>query len=359
MRTPVFPAVHPALSVLLALGLFVAPLPKADAFGPPLASPVAQSAKAHLMAELNRFASMSDGTVGIAAQNLGTGETIEVNGHTLFPMASAYKVAVAGKILSMVDAGVLSLDQVITVDQAMMNSAGIADLLPHKGAALSIYTLIDLMMTRSDNSATDILVLQAGGANAVDAWVKSTGVHDLRIDSNTAQLLYRAMGLTPAPGSFQANVRAALQADPALRQRDARDLPNIAFAQDPRDTATPLAMNALIIALRTGKVLKPASTATLLAIMDRCKTGLLRLKGMLPPGTSVAHKTGSLNGTGNDTGIITLPNGQMIAMTVFVMKDSQGHRNRDQIIAHAARAAYDYFLFSPQRRDDPKAASLS
>lgn len=350
---------RPVLGLLLALGLFTTPLPVADAFGPAPASPVAQSAKAHFLAELTRFATMSDGTVGIAIQNLGTGETIEVNGHTLFPMASAYKVAVAGKILSMVDAGALSLDQVITVDQAMMASAGIADLLPHKGAALSIYTLIDLMMTRSDNSATDILVLQAGGAQAVNAWVKSTGVRDLRVDSNTAHLLYRAMGIAPKTGSFQANVQAALAADPVLRQRDMRDLPNIAFAQDPRDTATPLAMNALVIALRTGKLLKPATTATLLAIMDRCKTGALRLKGMLPPGTSVAHKTGSLNGTGNDVGIITLPNGQMIAMTVFVMKDSKGHKSRDQVIAHAARAAYDYFLFSPERRDDPRVAGLS
>lgn len=348
-----------ALGLILALGLFITPLPRADAFGPAAPSPAAQSAKAHLLAELSRFAMMSDGTVGIAIQNLSTGETVEVNGHTLFPMASAYKVAVAGKILSMVDAGTLSLDQIITVDQAMIASGGIADLLPHKGAALSIYTLLDLMMTRSDNSATDILVLQAGGAHAVNAWVKSTGVHDLRVDSNTAQLLYRAMGIPPKSGSFQANMQAALQADPVLRQRDTRDLPNIAFAQDPRDTATPLAMNALIIALQTGKLLKPDTTATLIAIMDRCKTGALRLKGMLPPGTSVAHKTGSLNGTGNDVGIITLPNGQMIAMTVFVMKDSKGHQSRDQIIAHAARAAYDYFLFSPERRDDPKVAGLS
>jgi beta-lactamase class A len=349
---------RPVMGLLLAVGLFAAPLPGADAFGPAPASLAARTARARLLAELTRFSTLSDGTVGIAIQNLGTGETVEVNGHTLFPMASAYKVAVAGKILSMVDGGALSLDRIVAVDQAMMTSGGIADLLPHKGAALSVYNLLDLMMTRSDNSATDILVLLAGGPQAVDAWVKAAGVRDLRVDSNTAQLLYRAMGIAPKAGSFQANVQAALQADPVLRERDSRDLPNIAFAMDPRDTATPLAMNALIIALRTGKLLKPATTATLIAIMDRCQTGALRLKGMLPPGTGVAHKTGSLNGTGNDVGIITLPDGQMIAMSVFVMKDSKGHESRDRIIAEAARAAYDYFLFLPERRDDPKVAAL-
>lgn len=347
------------LAACLAIGLFVTPLPGADAFGPAVPSVARQSARTRLLSELARFSALSDGTVGIAIQNLSTGETIEVNGHTLFPMASAYKVAVAGKILSMVDAGALSLDTIVTVDQAMMTSGGIADLLPHRGAALSIYNLVDLMMTRSDNSATDILVLQAGGPQAVDAWVKASGVRDLRVDSNTAQLLYRAMGIAPKGGSFQANVDAALAADPLLRERDARDLPNIAFAMDPRDTATPLAMNALLIALRTGKLLKPATAATLISIMDRCKTGAMRLKGMLPPGTGVAHKTGSLNGTGNDVGIITLPNGQMIAMTVFVMKDGKGHESRDRIIAEAARAAYDYFLFAPERRDDPKVAAMA
>ncbi len=347
------------IAACLALGLFTAPLPSADAFGPAAPGAAEQSARTRLLAEFDRFAALSDGTVGIAVQNLSTGETIERNGHVLFPMASAYKVAVAGKILSMVDAGALTLDRIVTVDQAMMTSGGIADLLPHRGAALSIYNLIELMMTRSDNSATDILVLQAGGAAAVDAWVKAAGVRDLRVDSNTAQLLYRAMGIAPKQGGFQANVNAALTANPILRERDARDLPNIAFAMDPRDTSTPLAMNDLLIGLRTGKLLKPDTTAVLLEIMDRCKTGSMRLKGMLPPGTGVAHKTGSLNGTGNDVGIITLPNGQMLAMSVFVMKDSKGHESRDRIIAEAARAAYDYFLFATQRRDDPKVATLA
>lgn len=332
-------------AIVLALGLYATPLPTADAFGPE--RPVWQdTANARWQSEMQRFAGLSDGTVGVAVHNLSTGQTLSFNGDTLFPMASTYKVAVAGKIFSMIDAGAISLQQVVTVDRALMSSGGIADLLPHSGAALSVYNLLDLMLTRSDNSATDVLVALAGGAGAVNDWVKAAGVQGLRVDSNTAQLLYRAMGINPPSGAFQANVNAALAADPALRERDAHDMPNMAFASDPRDSTTPRAMADLLVALRTGKLLTPQSTSIFLSIMERCRTGAKRLAGMLPPGATVAHKTGSLNGLGADVGLVTMPDGQIFAISVYVMKDYKGHEARDQVMAHAARAAYDYFLFS-------------
>lgn len=318
---------------LAAFGLFLAPLPSADAFGP-TPSVVQQTAQSRLLAEFSRFATLSDGTVGIVVRDLGSGETLSFNGDTLFPMASAYKVAVAGRIFALIDADALSLDTVLP---------GVA------GKPMSVHMLLDLMLTRSDNDATDILVAQGGGPAAVNRWVAGLGVKGLRVDSNTADLLYRAMGLTSRPGNFHRNVAIAMAADPSLRERDAHDIPNIAFAQDPRDTATPTAMTDLVAAIRTGKALKPASSIAMLELMEHCHTGKARLPGMLPPGTMVAHKTGSLNGTGNDTGIITLPDGRLFAITVFVMQDHKGHAVRDRIMAEAARAAYDYFLFAPDR----------
>lgn len=333
---------------LAAAGLFLAPLPAADAFGPATSS-ARQSVQSRLLTEFARFATLSDGTVGIAVRDLSTGETIALNGETLFPMASTYKVAVAGKILSMVDAGALSLDTMIAVDPTLLSEGGIADLLPHGGASFSVANLLDLMLTRSDNNATDMLVARAGGPAAVESWLGSIGVKGMRVDSNTAQLLYRAMGLRPGTGNFRHNVEAAMEADSSLREREVRDLPNIAFATDPRDSATPRAMTDLLAAIQLGKALRPASTATLLVIMTRCRTGASRLKAMLPPGTAVAHKTGSLNGLGNDVGLVTLPDGRLFAISVFVMKDSKGHEARDRIMAEAARAAYDYFLYAPDR----------
>ncbi|MEV5024497.1 serine hydrolase [Sphingobium sp. LMA1-1-1.1] len=309
------------------LGLFLAPLPTADAFGP-RPNPVQQSAEARLMAEFARFATLTDGTVGIAVRDLGTGETLAYNGDTLFPMASTYKVAVAAKILSLLDAGSLSLEEQ----------------LPRLGRPVPVRTLLEMSLTLSDNDATDALVARAGGPQAVNDWVHAAGIKGLRVDSNTRDLLARAK----VPGTGFGD-EAAMESGLSSAQRDARDMPNIGFAADPRDTATPRAMDDLLGAIRQGRVLQPQTSALMLSIMERCKTGKARLRAMLPPGTRIAHKTGTLNGLGNDTGIVTLPDGRMFVITVFVMKDHRGHEMRDRIMAEAARAAYDYFLFAPDR----------
>ena len=313
--------------LIVFLGLFLAPLPTADAFGP-RPNPVQQSAEARLMAEFARFATLTDGTVGIAVRDLGTGETLAYNGDTLFPMASTYKVAVAAKILSLLDAGSLSLEEQ----------------LPRLGRPVSVRTLLEMSLTLSDNDATDALVARAGGPQAVNDWVHAAGIKGLRVDSNTRDLLARAK----VPGTGFGD-EAAMESGLSSAQRDARDMPNIGFAADPRDTATPRAMDDLLGAIRQGRVLQPQTSALMLSIMERCKTGKARLRAMLPPGTRIAHKTGTLNGLGNDTGIVTLPDGRMFVISVFVMKDHRGHEMRDRIMAEAARAAYDYFLFAPDR----------
>lgn len=313
--------------LIVFLGLFLAPLPTADAFGP-RPNPVQQSAEARLMAEFARFATLTDGTVGIAVRDLGTGETLAYNGDTLFPMASTYKVAVAAKILSLLDAGSLSLEEK----------------LPRLGRPVPVRTLLEMSLTLSDNDATDALVARAGGPQAVNDWVHAAGIKGLRVDSNTRDLLARAK----VPGTGFGD-EAAMESGLSSAQRDARDMPNIGFAADPRDTATPRAMDDLLGAIRQGRVLQPQTSALMLSIMERCKTGKARLRAMLPPGTRIAHKTGTLNGLGNDTGIVTLPDGRMFVISVFVMKDHRGHEMRDRIMAEAARAAYDYFLFAPDR----------
>ncbi|MEC3912386.1 class A beta-lactamase [Sphingobium sp. CR2-8] len=338
-----------SFSLLAAFGLFLAPLPAADAFGPPPKPLLQQTAEAKLLGEFTRFAALSDGTVGIAARDLQTGETQALNGDTLFPMASAYKVAVAGRIFALIDAGDLRLDDQLALDPALASEGGIAWMFSRPGATLSVDRLLELMLQKSDNNATDVLVARAGGPQAITGFVTKLGITGLRVDSDTAHLLYRAMGIHPLSGSFRQNADAARRADPQLAVRDIRDLPNLAFAAELEDTSTPRAMVDLITAYESGRALSAASTQRLFTIMAHCETGKKRLVAMLPPGTAIAHKTGSLNGIGNDVGVVRLPDGRRFAVVVFVMKDSRGHDVRDRIMAEAARAAYDYFLYAPDR----------
>jgi len=77
--------------------------------------------------------------------------------------------------------------------------------------------------------------------------------------------------------------------------------------------------------------------------------GLKRLKGLLPEGTIVAHKTGTsatirgLTRATNDAGIITLPNGKHIAITVFISDSNADQTKRELTIAKISKVVFDYW----------------
>jgi beta-lactamase class A len=120
------------------------------------------------------------------------------------------------------------------------------------------------------------------------------------------------------------------------------------LAADPRDTTTPEAMGVLLERIYRKDLLKRENGTLLLDIMERCRTGEARLKGILPAETIVAHKTGTIGGITNDVGIITLPgDAGHIAIAVLVKSSEKEVPERERAIAHIARAVYDFFLFQP------------
>jgi beta-lactamase class A len=86
-------------------------------------------------------------------------------------------------------------------------------------------------------------------------------------------------------------------------------------------------------------VLKPQSRSFIKTMMARCITGRNRMRALLPVGTPVEHKTGTLTGLTDDVGFITLPDGRRIAVAIF----ARGGNDRPRTIAEAARAIYDGF----------------
>lgn len=325
------------LAILLAAG--------GSSLAPAVAAPpaAAASAEATLKAAFATLAKQTDGMVGVAVQRVGGSRTTVLNDGVTFPMASTFKIAVAGRIFDRVDKGELTLDQMVTVDPSLIvSSAGIAEQMPHPGVAMSVHNLLELMLTRSDNTATDVMTAQAGGPAAVTAWLGKLGITGQRVDADTAHLLYRAYDLTPGPGTFRENMEAARAANPERAKLGS--VPNGPFNADPRDATTPEAMLKLLLTIRSGKALSAASTKALIEIMERCHTGDARLKGLLPIGTVVAHKTGTLRSIANDVGIVTLPDGSQFAIAVYVKGDTKGTVTQDRVIAEIARTAYDYYL---------------
>jgi beta-lactamase class A len=234
--------------------------------------------------QLRWLADANPGNVGIAALDLKTGEMVSILGDEPFPMASTVKVAVAANYLSQVEFGRRSLDDTI--------------------GGRSARSLMEAMLIHSDNRATDILMRDLGGPATLQKWLDQHQITGLRIDRNIASLL-----------------------------ADRRDL------RDVRDSSTPKAMVELLKRIDSGALLKPQSRNYLLDLMARCQTGKNRIRGLLPEGTLVQHKTGTLSNYASDVGFITLPNGHRIAVAMFARSGT----NRPATIARAARMVFDGF----------------
>lgn len=309
------------------------------------AKPAKPLPTAALESEIVELSKRAEGAVGVAAWRLdGKGPRVLVNDGERFPMASTFKIAVAGAIFAAVDSGRLKREQMVEVDPAMMvPSEVIADRFIHPGVSLSVDNLLELMLTQSDNTATDVLMKLAGGGDAVTAWVRQQGVQGQQINRDTAGLLRDFFGLPAGP--LQETFAAAEKVNPKLDEKSSQ--PNSTFDDDPRDTSTPSAMSELLTRVFNGRALSEQSTKALIEIMERCRTGAGRLKGRLPSGTVVAHKTGTIGGTVNDVGVITLPadRGQVV-ISVFIKKSALPFEQREAVIAEIARSVRDFYLFA-------------
>jgi beta-lactamase class A len=296
-----------------------------------------------------RIAPLSGGVMG-SGRPPGVGRSAFLNGDEPFPMASTYKVPIAVELLHRVDEGKLDLAEMVEVKRHDYSpgSGILTDLIREPGLALSVRNLLEIMLLISDNTATDLLLRHAGGGERVTARMRALGVEGIRVDRPTLYLIADWKGLSPVPGEAErdpAKYEEILDSVPKEKSDEAER----AFYDDPRDTATPRAMAALLEKIWKREALSPESNDLLLDIMKRCRTGVGRLKGILPEGTEVAHKTGTIGKTLNDVGIITLPNGAgHVAVAAFVKKSDLSEEKRERAIAEAARTAHDYFLFTPK-----------
>ena len=83
--------------------------------------------------------------------------------------------------------------------------------------------------------------------------------------------------------------------------------------------------------------------------MVRCETGKGRLKGRLPAGTRVAHKTGTLRPSViNDAGVIRLSGrAGHLAVAVLIKESKKDLSTQERTIAEIARVLYDHFVVNP------------
>jgi beta-lactamase class A len=300
----------------------------------------------HLQNEISRLASITDGEVGMTAIHIETNRHIELHETDRFPMASTFKVPIAVQLLSRVDRGEIRLDQMITIEPHDLHpgSGTLSSLFKQPGVSLSVRNLMELMLLISDNSATDIVLRLAGGPEAVTSKMRELGISGINVNRPTVRLISEWLGADlPPEKDWTPDLWSRLyEAIPPATRTAAETR----FNTDPRDTAQPYAMADLLLKIYSKKLHKPETAELLLDIMRRCQTGDARIKGMLPPDTVIAHKTGSIGGTINDVGIVTLPdNAGHVVIALFVKQATKSEAS-EKAIAQIARTVYDYLLYT-------------
>ena len=256
---------------------------------------------------IQAIAEPAGGTVGFAAVELGSGRSLGLKQNEPFPMQSVFKLPIAIEVLRQVDEGKIDLDHEILLGADDAREGVTTIVVPLR---MTVRKLLEAMVVSSDNVACDRLLALVGGPRAVDARMRGFGVEGIAI-------------------RFSEREMTAGEGD---------------------NTATPAAMVALLVRMaRQGLDLLPTSAKHIEDLLLQVGTGAKRIKGALPAGTPVAHKSGTSrtqNGktdATNDVGLISLPNGKRIAIAVFVHDSPADERTREETIAKLARAAYDTF----------------
>lgn len=178
---------------------------------------------------------------------------------------------------------------------------------------ITVGELIAYAVSESDNNACDILFEMAGGTQKVNDYIHSLGVKDIAIVATEKEM------------SKSWDVQYTNYARPSAYLQ----LLQIAYER---------------------KKLSKTSHEFLWKTLVEGPTGLKRIKGLLPKGTEVAHKTGTsgtnekgISAATNDAGIIRLPNGKDIAVVVFVSDAAADIDTRELVIARTAKAVWDYY----------------
>ena len=249
-------------------------------------------------------ATLQGARLGVAVLDTATGRTWGWREDERFPLASTFKMALAGWMLALVDQGKESLAQRVHFErEALVPYSPATE--KHAGrTGMTVGELCEAAVTLSDNTAANLLLARHGGPAGYTAFLRSVGDDVTRLD----------------------------RIEPAL---------NEALPGDPRDTTTPAAMGRTLQRLALGDALSAASRAQLTAWLVVNKTGDRRLRAGVP-GWRVGDKTGTgALGSSNDIGVLWPPGGAAPLVVACYMTGGApaAPAVRDAAIAQVARQA--------------------
>lgn len=238
------------------------------------------------------------GTVGVAIVG-PDGEHWQHHGDRKFMAASTAKIPVMIEIFRQIDRGERSLDDRYETEESDRSPG--SGVLTHMrpGTHLCLYDLLYLMISISDNMATNILIDMAG-MDAVNATMQELGM-------SRSHLTQYMRGLD-------------------------KDL------SKPENLATPNDYATSILAILDGKAASAESCEQMTELLSRQQNGR-RLARYIPRSNAIkwGSKTGTVPGVANDVGYIMSPNGRLV-IAVFTEQFADTHV-AEFVIGDIARAA--------------------
>ena len=283
---------------------------------------------------------------GVAVWQIESGAKCDVNGDESFPMASTFKIPILATACQQLEAGEISLDtRVILRDEDKSLGSGI---LPYfeSGLQPTLRDLLTLMIIISDNTATDICVDLLGGAAAIEGYMHELGLTDICFKLNCKELLRHLFPPDVADLPLEELIAWSAKND-VLRD-------GLAFSKGPENNvSTANAMNELLHLMFSGDPFADDTRAVAFDILYKQQFNV-RLSRFLPLGVKVAHKTGTIGGIRNDSGIIKIAEDNHVILTIFVEWDEApywdkpaAHHQRvfevETAMGHIGLAVYDAF----------------
>jgi beta-lactamase class A len=227
-----------------------------------------------------------DGVMGLAIEDLTTGEHFFLHEDEVFAQASSIKITVLANLYLQAQQGKLKLTDLYTVQSSdLVPDSDIMNGLTPGVTRITLRDLATMMVAVSDNSATNVLIDKIGMQN-VNAMLDSLGL-------------------------------------PQTRLR--RKMMDLQAAKEGRENiSTPREMMQLLEAVYRGKVLNKGSTADFFKVLSTNKASFIPRD--LPPELKIANKPGELEAVRNDSGVVFVEGRPYVicVMTGYLRNEREG-----------------------------------
>ena len=282
--------------------------------------------------EIERLADATGGIIGVSATQLSTGRHLGYREHEPFPTASVIKLPLLVTLYEDAISGRVDLsERVRYVGDEKVAGSGVLQYLDD-GLNPTLRDLSVLMMSVSDNTATDLLFDRVGKAR-IERTMDRLGLASVRVPFDIREMLMELVDMDHSqPGGYD-ELRRLLRISAGGGGRS--------MIPEQADRATPADMCRLLQLIESRAILDADACSAIIELLKRIQSGT-RIPGLLPKGTVVAHKTGSYRRLRNDVGIVYAPNGPY-AIALFARELPRDNIDDDGALARISLAIYEEF----------------